>query len=207
MYSFLVLAFLSIGFLFLSGFRDWKKLSLFIIWQILVSVVAYQGLFMKTPILFIPVLLISILLSYGVILRGKQSKINFRWLLAIHLIRIPVEIGLYQLYLDKQLPQVMTFTGWNFDIVIGISAFVILLLSYFTNLHAKFLLIWNVVSSAFLLFIVCLAVLSSPLPIQLLGSDQPNIAVLQFPHYLLPTCIVPVVFTAHLAMIMSLKTK
>ena len=36
----------------------------------------------------------------------------------IHLVRIPVEFVLLWLFMQKAIPQIMTFEGWNFDIIL-----------------------------------------------------------------------------------------
>jgi len=93
----------------------------------------------------------------------------------------------------------MTFHGWNFDMVMGISAFIILVyhLILKRKINYNFFIIWNRIGIVLLLIIVSLAILSSPLPIQQFAFEQPNIAVLEFPYCFLPTCIVPVVLMSH----------
>jgi hypothetical protein len=104
------------------------------------------------------------------------------------------------LFLQGQIPQIMTFEGWNYDIIIGISALIIFVVLYFKEhlLSKTFMLIWNVTGVLFLAVIVLTAVLSAPLPIQLLAFDQPNVAVLKFPSVFLPADIVPLVLLTHL---------
>ncbi len=99
----------------------------------------------------------------------------------------------------------MTFKGWNFDILIGFSALVLLVYALITNkkFNKQFFIIWNIIGIVFLLFIVALAILSSPLPIQQLAFEQPNIAVLEFPYCLLPTCVVPIVLMSHILLLRS----
>ncbi|WP_282049738.1 hypothetical protein [Maribacter aquivivus] len=128
-------------------------------------------------------------------------------MLGIHIIRIPVELCLYQLFLKGQIPEIMTFTGWNFDILIGLSAVVILIYQYVKkkNLARQYFLFWNVIGLLFLSVIVIIAILSSPLPIQQFAFEQPNIALLEFPYSFLPTCIVPIVLISHFLLIKHLK--
>jgi hypothetical protein len=97
----------------------------------------------------------------------------------------------------------MTFKGWNFDILIGISALVILLyqLTSKRKMNRQFLIVWNIIGIVFLMFIVSLAILSSPLPIQQFAFDQPNIGLLEFPYCFLPTCIVPIVLMSHILLL------
>ena len=103
----------------------------------------------------------------------------------------------------------MTFIGLNFDILIGVSALIILIATnIFTfQLTKNILLIWNWIGLLFLMNIVVIAVLSAPLPFQQMSFDRPNIAVLSFPYVLLPSYIVPVVFLAHIITIKHLGIK
>jgi len=123
----------------------------------------------------------------------------------LHIVRIPVEITLYLLFLNGFVPELMTFEGRNFDILAGISA---PLVGYFGISKGKMakgtLLVWNVICLCFLINIVTNAFLSVPSPVQKFGFDQPNIAVLYFPFSLLPAFIVPVVFFSHLVSIRQL---
>ncbi len=100
----------------------------------------------------------------------------------------------------------MTFKGWNFDIIVGISAIILLTYLLITRheLPRPFMLWWNTLGLIFLGTIVSIAILSSPLPIQQFAFDQPNIAVLKFPYIYLPAYIVPVVCLSH---ILDLKQK
>jgi hypothetical protein len=99
----------------------------------------------------------------------------------------------------------MTFQGYNFDILIGLSAVAILLYGSVTHnpLSKSFVLIWNLTGLLFLTIIVVMAILSSPLPIQQFAFQQPNVAVLKFPYVFLPAYIVPIVYLSHLLTIDS----
>lgn len=97
----------------------------------------------------------------------------------------------------------MTFKGWNFDILIGLSALAILFYQFISKRKIKpqFFLIWNITGIVFLSIIVTLAILSAPLPVQQFAFDQPNIAVLEFPYCWLPTCVVPIVLISHILLL------
>ncbi|MBC8988088.1 hypothetical protein H9X96_20230 [Pedobacter sp. N36a] len=126
----------------------------------------------------------------------------------LNLIRIPVEIGLYLLYLNKVVPEIMTFEGRNFDILAGITA---PLIAWYGirkgKLSPRLILLWNVICLALLFNIVFTALLSSPSPLQKFAFDQPNIALPNFPFVWLPTLIVPIVFFGHLVSIRQLLRK
>jgi hypothetical protein len=100
------------------------------------------------------------------------------------------------------VPQLMTFEGWNFDILSGISALVISWFGYFKNrIPAAGLLIWNIICLGLLMNIVRLAVISAPFSFQQLAFDQPDIAILYFPFTLLPAVVVPFVLFSHAVLI------
>ena len=123
----------------------------------------------------------------------------------LNIVRIPVEIVLFWLFLNKAIPELMTFEGRNFDILAGISAPII---AYFgltkTKLSRKTILLWNIICLGLLINIVVNALFSAPSPIQKFAFDQPNIAILNFPFSWLPTFIVPIVLFGHLTSIRQL---
>lgn len=123
----------------------------------------------------------------------------------LNMVRIPVEIVLFWLFLNKAIPELMTFEGRNFDILAGISAPFI---AYFGLAQAKLsrqtILLWNFICLGLLVNIVVNALFSTPSPIQIFAFDQPNIAILNFPFSWLPTFIVPIVLFGHLTSIRQL---
>lgn len=123
----------------------------------------------------------------------------------LNVVRIPVEIVLYWLFLYKAIPELMTFEGRNFDIMAGLTAPVIAYW-FFTKekLSKRVLLYWNIICLGLLLNIVGNALLSAPSPLQKFAFEQPNIAVLNFPFSWLPTFVVPVVLFGHLVSIRRL---
>lgn len=148
------------------------------------------------PVIFIVYLFNS---STG---KNYLNNLNIKHLILLHVIRIPVEIVLWALYVEKQVPELMTFKGVNFDIFSGISAMLIYIyLLKFPNYKASIILIWNFVCLMLLMVIVGVAILSAPSPFQQLAMEQPNIGVLKFPFNWLPSFIVPVVLFSHLAAI------
>ena len=126
----------------------------------------------------------------------------------LNIVRIPVELVLYWLALNKAVPELMTFAGRNFDILAGITApFVAYVGFSLKKLNRKMILLWNFIALWLLINIVTNALLSAPFSFQRFAFDQPNIAVLYFPFILLPAFIVPVVLFGHLVSIRLLIGK
>lgn len=200
---FLLISLLSLFFLFYGTGKNKRLVILFLCWQLIIGILAFNQVFLNNPILFPIVILGTIVLTVYALYIIDTKKINSNYLLSNHILRIPVELVLYQLFLQQKLPKLMTFEGWNFDIFIGITALLILIYQLATKrkFKQKFMLFWNGIGMGFLLIIISLAILSSPLPIQQFAFDQPNIAVLEFPYCFLPACIVPIVLISHILML------
>lgn len=178
-------------------------LTISIGWLLLSGVIALSGFFKETtslPPRFVFLMIPAIILFLLLYRRSKSDQKQMHWIWLIHAVRLPVEIGLYLLYQEKKVPVLMTFDGWNFDILSGISAVLILLWTLLTRKQPSrlFLWCWNIMTFMLLVIIVGVAILSAPFPFQQLAFDQPNLAVLEFPFVYLPGFIVPVVFVAHL---------
>jgi hypothetical protein len=123
----------------------------------------------------------------------------------LNIVRIPVELVLYWLFLNEAVPELMTFAGRNFDILAGLTAPFIAYFGYSQGkISKKLLLVWNIVCLGLLLNIVFLALFSAITPFQKFAFEQPNIAIVNFPFSWLPTFIVPVVLFGHLVSIWQL---
>ncbi len=142
--------------------------------------------------------------------KGKMfiDSLPLKTLTYLHVVRVPVEVMLYMLFIEKAVPSVMTFAGYNFDIIAGITAPFIAYFGFTKKaLNKKVILIWNYISLALLFNIISLAALSTPTPLQVFGKDLPNIAILNFPFSWLPTFIAPLILFSHLIAIRRLSCK
>jgi hypothetical protein len=210
--GFIITTLLFLLLFFLGTGRNKRVLLISILWLILISSISLTGFFQNTntiPPRFLIVLIGNIAIIAFLYTRLKTVTLDYRYAMLVHALRIPVEITLYFLFLRKQVPEIMTFNGLNFDFIIGISALIFFILSqlFKVNLGKKTLLIWNIIGLLFLMNIVVIAILSAPLPIQQLSFEQPNIAVLSFPYILLPSFIVPIVILTHIISIKQLATR
>lgn len=208
---FLFVAILTIGIFHYANGKS-KKLTLFIIiWSLLHSILAFTGFYKQTdsiPPRFL-IVLIPILL---VIIFGLTKK-RLDWIVQnrntvlstyLHTIRFPIEIILFYLFVEKMLPELMTFEGRNFDILAGISAPIIGILWSKKMIGRFTMIVWNFFGLLLILFVFGNGILSSELPIQLFGFEQPTIAPNYFPFVLLPATVVPIVIYTHLTDIIKL---
>lgn len=153
-----------------------------------------------------PILLTTIILFSLKNFRNAIESISLDSLILFNAIRIPVEIVLHQLYIDKQVPQLMTYEGVNFDIISGVFALILFALRRVGKAeYSRALYLWLVVASGLLLNIVIRGILSVPTPFQKFGFEQPNIALINAPYSLLPTFIVPMVIFTHIVIFLKLR--
>jgi hypothetical protein len=126
------------------------------------------------------------------------EKASLEMLTWLHTIRFPVELLLYGLYVQGQVPERMTFTGGNPDILVGLTA-PVMAYCVFTRkwISWQWLLAWNGVAVLLLLNVVIPAILAAPSVLQRIAFDQPNVAILKAPFIWLPGFVVPVVLLSH----------
>jgi hypothetical protein len=187
-------------------------LVIIMLWLIIQTVVGLSGFYTITdtmPPRFLLLAFPPLLFIIGLFVTSKGRKyldsLEPKSLTILHIIRIPVELVLLWLFINKAVPKLMTFEGRNFDIVAGLTAPVIYYFgSIKQQISRKIMLLWNIICLGLLFNIVVIAVLSAPFPFQQLAFDQPNIAVLYFPFVWLPCCVVPLVLLSHLATIRQL---
>jgi hypothetical protein len=184
-------------------------------WLLLQAVLSLHGFYYEQGygssrfllLILPPLIFIFLIMSTA---RGQHlvGQSDLKWLMLIHILRIPVELVLWWLFIHEAVPRVMTFEGRNLDVLAGITAPVIYYFGYVKNqLSFRALLVWNFVSLALLLNIVVIAVLSMPFPTQRFGFEQPDIALFYFPFIWLPGCLVPMVVFAHVFTIWQLLNK
>ncbi len=192
-------------------FLKWQVPVFLFAWGAFQAVLATSGFYLSTDtipprILFgiLPMLLLIAWMVKGP-LQAQVRLLSLKTLTLIHLIRVPVELVLWQLHREGLIPQLMTFEGRNLDILSGITAPLIYMFAFRKKgLNRKALLLWNFAALGLLANIVIHAMLAMPSPIQLLAFDQPNRAILVAPYIWLPTIVVPIVLFAHVVSMIRL---
>lgn len=202
----------TIIFFYFSNGKAKLATAIIVLWSIIQSVLAYQGFYQNAtamPPRFALVLVPSTLfIIYGLLPRQQRWLLknrNSRISTFLHTVRLPVEIVLFGLFTHKMVPELMTFEGRNFDIIMGITAPVIGFLLIRGKLNKKILLTWNVVGLILVSFILFNGLLSAELPFQQFAFEQPNRAVAYFPFVLLPATVVPIVIWTHISDIILLR--
>jgi hypothetical protein len=210
--TFILVTIITILFLYKAGIKTKQVLFVIIIWLVFHALLAFNGFYEITNtmpprfiLMIIPPVLLILLLFFSAKGRSFIDSLDIQWLTWLHVVRIPMEFVLLWLFMHKQIPQIMTFEGKNFDIISGSTAPLIVWLGFHKRyLNKKILIGWNFICLALLFIIVTLAVFSLPVPFQQMAFDQPNVAIMYFPFVWLPAFVVPAVLFAHLVTIRQL---
>jgi hypothetical protein len=127
--SFVLTAMLTAAMLYKASRYSNPLLILLLLWLVVQTALGLKGFYLNTNglpprltfSLLPPVTAMVILLLTK---KGRSFADGFdgKTLTLIHIVRVPVEITLYLLFLHKAVPEVMTFEGHNFDILCGLTA-------------------------------------------------------------------------------------
>ena len=184
-----------------------------VVWMVLQSAVALSGFYLFTntvPPHFILAVAPPIILIAGLFLtqagRSFVDRMDLKWCILVHTIRIFVEVTLYWLFLYKQVPALMTFEAGNLDILAGLTVPFVWWAFNTGKIGRRGLFIWNALGLLGVLNALGRAMLSAPFRFQRFAFDQPTVAILHFPFVLLPAFIVPAVLLCHFAVFRKLTS-
>lgn len=186
-----------------------KALIIITAWLAVQATVALTGFYTITNVLpprFALLIVPPLIFIFALFITKKGRSfidgMDAKALTLLHVVRIPVELVLYWLFLHKAIPQAMTFEGRNFDILSGLTAPLVYYFGFVKKvLGRKIIIAWNIACMLLLINVVGTALLSAPFPFQQLGFEQPAVALFYFPFIWLPCFIVPAVLFSHLAVI------
>ncbi|MBX2915064.1 MAG: hypothetical protein KF856_07310 [Cyclobacteriaceae bacterium] len=180
-------------------------------WAALVSVVSLSGFtsrFELFPLNAMPVLLVPLITILALVLSKPTKEIlpelPLRSLTQLQVFRVFVELVLWLLFLQNQLPVQITFEGLNWDVLTGISA--LLAVRFFLNSKPA-MIIWNVAGLGLLINIVVVSILSMPTPFRVFSNEPANVIVTQFPYLYLPASLVSLAYTLHFMSLRKLLLK
>lgn len=144
-------------------------------------------------------------LAYGLSSMGKRLELGtpiWAWV-AFQGFRLPLELVLHSWAAQGTIPDTMTWTGQNWDIVTGIVA---LLCAPFAVKNRASAWVANAVGFALLLNVMRVAVMSSPLPFAW-GQQPPLLLAMVFPYALIVPLCVGAALTGHVILTRQLLAK
>ena len=118
--------------------------------------------------------------------------------------RILAEAVIHFGFVEGIAPRALSFHGYNFDIITGISA---LAAGFYLrkNENLKLAQAFNVMGAGFLVIIAFIAMTSMPSPFRLFMEEPSNIWVTTLPYILLPGVLVVAAITDHLLIFRKIR--
>jgi len=160
--------------------------------------------FEQRPPLFLPLTAACIALWVGIAssrVGRALAALPLAALIGFHTFRLPLELLMHAAASAGVMPRQMSYSGWNFDIVTGVTAALVAPLAAFGGVTRSALLAWNALGSFFLLVIVAVAIASAP-PWLAFGADpaHANTWVAYAPFIWLPTVLVAAAAAGHVVL-------
>ena len=130
------------------------------------------------------------------------------WPVAAQTFRIPVEIVLWRLAVAGVIPELLSFTGRNVDILVGLTAPVVAYACFVRRAWpARVARWWNWAGIVILLNVVVHAQLSAPTPWRLFETDPPTTFIADWPYIWLPDFLVPLAWLLHAVSLRQLRSR
>lgn len=150
----------------------------------------------------VPLLLVIATATYVLVSSSQAAKVALMvtpmWLpVLVQTMRIVVEVSLWQMHREGNVPVQFTIEGRNFDLFIGLSAPLVAMGIGRKWIGSKILIVWNFVGLAFLANAILTAATSSPGPQHLNWPGEPFTAIATWPLIWLPTFIAPTAIFLH----------
>lgn len=179
--------------------------GILVLWTLATGGVVASGALSGDPVPAMPMFFASILVGAVVFAFSRHGTRLARGLplgalVAFHAFRLPLELVLHDWYGQGTIPETMTWTGQNWDIVTGVLA---ILVAPLASRSRPAVWAFNVIGFALLLNVIRVAVLSSPLPFGW-GVEPPLVLIAHLPYaWIGPVCVAGA-FAGHLILFRAL---
>lgn len=155
----------------------------------------------RVPPPFLPVVALSVLVAAvaasSAVGARAADRLSFAALVGYQSFRLPLELVMHRAAADGLMPVQMSFSGWNFDILTGITAIPVAILAARGRAPRGVIAAWNLLGTVLLINIVSIAVASLPI-FAAFGPDRLNTWVADPPYVWLPGVLVPAALFGHI---------
>jgi hypothetical protein len=174
-------------------------------WVALTSAIVLSGVFSGDPFPVVPLFFAFVLAGavafalsrFGALL---ASGVPIAGLVAFQAFRLPLELVLHAWSEQGTIPETMTWTGQNWDIVAGVLAIV---MAPFARRSRSAALVFNVIGLLLLLNVLRVVVMSSPLPFAW-EVDPPLLLIAHMPYALIGPVLVASALAGHIVLFRAL---
>lgn len=192
-----------------------QALLITITWISFLSITGYLKTFSRFDrfpppftILFLSFVGLILFLSFSKFADPFIHKVTVVHLILFQSFRILAELIIFFGLQEGHAPLQLSFHGYNFDIVTGITALTVglyFLLNPQKNIPVAVVHSFNVMGLTFLLIILFIALTSMPTPLRLFMNEPSNLWVTEFPYILLPGILVVAAFCGHIWLIRKMR--
>lgn len=160
------------------------------------------------PLAFLVASIVTLacVIAFGPIGRRLTAGIPIGLLVIVQGFRFPLELAMHAMYERGVMPEQMSYSGLNFDILTGITALVAGAMAW-KGVAPKWLIgAWNTLGLVLLVNIVTIAIASTP-RFQAFGPDRLNVWVTYPPYVWLPAMMVLAALAGHLVIFRALLSR
>lgn len=125
-------------------------------------------------------------------------------LVAIQGFRLPLELAMHAMYERGVMPEQMSYSGWNLDVMTGATAIALAPAIRMGRAPRWLIATWNVLGLALLANVVTIAIASTP-RFQAFGPDRVNVWITYPPFVWLPAVMVLAALAGHLIIFRALR--
>lgn len=150
--------------------RFWWALAVLTAWLAVTGGVAASGVLTNftrrpPPIMFIVMGTAAAGLAVGLSPVGRRLVVGlpFAALIGLQSFRLPLELVMHRAAREGVMPIQMSFSGWNFDILAGLSAIVVSVLAAKGRAPRRLIAAWNVTGALLLVNVAAIGVSSLPM--------------------------------------------
>src|SRR5258708_240975 len=183
-----------------------RALTGVVAWMALTAAAAASGILARFDLrppplaaLFLAVLVISSAIGFTRVGGRLARGLPLVALIGVQGFRLPLELLMHRAARDRLMPEQMSFSGWNFDIVAGATAIALAILIELRRAPRVLLVAWNTLGISTLAVILGLAFASTPM-IHAFGKDPRalNTFVAYVPFVWLPSVLVVAAMAGHI---------
>ena len=157
-------------------------------------------------------LLLTPIIAFVVFVLGRSpvgrylaSSLPLALIFALQAFRIGVELTLSALHDTGLTTRLLTLSGGNVEILVGLSAPIVALIATRGAGGRRVAFAWNVIGLLSLLNVATRAVLTAPGPLNLIHAELPNVAMGMFPFTFIPGFMAPLAMMLHVLAFRALR--